>query len=60
VLAALDQRILVRYALAGMTATETAGYITHDAASAVMRRGHLNGPAGKCISTGTSRIISRV
>jgi hypothetical protein len=29
VLAALDQRILVRYALAGMTATETAGYITH-------------------------------
>ena len=29
VLAALDQRILVRYALAGMTATETADYITH-------------------------------
>ncbi len=29
VLAALDQRISVRYALAGMTATETADYITH-------------------------------
>ena len=28
-LAALDQRITVRYALAGMTATETADYITH-------------------------------
>ena len=57
VLAALDQRISVRYALGGMTATETADYISHDAASAVMRRGHLNGRAGKCISTGTSRII---
>ena len=31
VLAALDQRISVRYALAGMTATETADYITHHA-----------------------------
>jgi type II secretory pathway predicted ATPase ExeA len=29
VLAALDQRISVRYALAGMNATETADYITH-------------------------------
>ena len=29
VLAALDQRISVRYALGGMTATETADYITH-------------------------------
>jgi type II secretory pathway predicted ATPase ExeA len=29
VLAALDQRISVRYALAGMTAAETADYITH-------------------------------
>ena len=29
VLAALNQRISVRYALAGMTATETADYITH-------------------------------
>ena len=29
VLAALDQRISVRYALAGMTATETADYLTH-------------------------------
>src|SRR6266511_3774951 len=29
VLAALDQRISVRYALAGMTTTETADYITH-------------------------------
>src|SRR6266487_1480791 len=29
VLAALHQRISVRYALAGMTATETADYITH-------------------------------
>lgn len=29
VLAALDQRISVRYALPGMTATETADYITH-------------------------------
>jgi hypothetical protein len=29
VLAALDERISVRYALAGMTATETADYITH-------------------------------
>jgi type II secretory pathway predicted ATPase ExeA len=29
VLAALDQRISVRYALAGMTADETAGYLTH-------------------------------
>ena len=29
VLAALDQRISVRYALAGMSATETADYITH-------------------------------
>ena len=29
VLAALDQRITVRYALAGMTAAETADYITH-------------------------------
>ena len=28
-LAALDQRISVRYALAGMTATDTADYITH-------------------------------
>ena len=28
-LAALDQRISVRYALTGMTATETADYITH-------------------------------
>ena len=28
-LAALDQRISVRYALAGMSATETADYITH-------------------------------
>ena len=28
-LAALDQRISVRYALAGMTATETADYIAH-------------------------------
>jgi type II secretory pathway predicted ATPase ExeA len=31
VLAALDQRISVRYALTGMTATETADYITHHA-----------------------------
>ena len=30
-LAALDQRISVRYALAGMTAPETADYITHHA-----------------------------
>jgi type II secretory pathway predicted ATPase ExeA len=29
VLAALDQRISVRYAIAGMSATETADYITH-------------------------------
>ena len=29
VLAALDQRITVRYALAGMSADETADYITH-------------------------------
>ena len=29
VLAALDQRIAVRYALAGMNADDTAGYITH-------------------------------
>jgi type II secretory pathway predicted ATPase ExeA len=29
VLAALDQRITVRYALAGMSATETGDYITH-------------------------------
>ena len=29
VLAALDQRISVRYALAGMTAAETADYLTH-------------------------------
>ena len=29
VLAALDQRISVRYALAGMTAEDTAGYLTH-------------------------------
>ena len=28
-LAALDQRIALRYAMAGMTATETADYITH-------------------------------
>ena len=28
-LAALDQRISVRYALAGMSATETADYIGH-------------------------------
>jgi type II secretory pathway predicted ATPase ExeA len=31
VLAALDQRITVRYALAGMSETETADYITHHA-----------------------------
>ena len=29
VLAALDQRVSVRYALAGMTAQDTAGYLTH-------------------------------
>src|SRR6478752_4643070 len=29
VLAALDQRISVRYALAGMTAEDTAGYLNH-------------------------------
>jgi type II secretory pathway predicted ATPase ExeA len=29
VLAALDQRISVRYALAGMTAQDTTGYLTH-------------------------------
>jgi type II secretory pathway predicted ATPase ExeA len=29
VLAALDQRITVRYALAGMSATETGDYLTH-------------------------------
>ena len=29
VLAALDQRVSVRYALTGMTATETADYLTH-------------------------------
>ncbi len=31
VLAALDQRITVRYALAGMSANETGDYITHHA-----------------------------
>ena len=31
VLAALDQRIAVRYALAGMTPGDTADYITHHA-----------------------------
>ena len=29
VLAALDQRIAVRYAMTGMTPTDTAGYISH-------------------------------
>ena len=28
IFAALDQRITLRYAMAGMTATETAGYLT--------------------------------
>jgi type II secretory pathway predicted ATPase ExeA len=31
VLAALDQRIAVRYAIAGMTCADTADYITHHA-----------------------------
>jgi type II secretory pathway predicted ATPase ExeA len=60
VLAALDQRISVRYAITGMNPAETTDYLTHDAASAVMRRGHRNGHTGKGISTGTSRIFSRV
>jgi type II secretory pathway predicted ATPase ExeA len=55
--AALDQRITLRYAMNGMTDTETTSYIAHDAASPVMRRGHRNGHTGKGISTGTSRII---
>jgi type II secretory pathway predicted ATPase ExeA len=29
ILAALDQRIAIRYAMPGMTSAETAGYITH-------------------------------
>ena len=34
VLAALDQRIALRYAMTGMTATETADYLTHHLALA--------------------------
>ena len=36
--AALDQRIALRYAMNGMTDTETASYIAHDAEPAIMRR----------------------
>ena len=38
VLAALDQRIAVRYAIAGMSGADTADYIRHNAAPTVMRR----------------------
>ena len=36
--AALDQRIALRYAMNGMTDTETASYIAHNAEPAIMRR----------------------
>jgi type II secretory pathway predicted ATPase ExeA len=55
--AALDQRITLRYAMNGMTDTETAGYIAHDAAPAVMRRGRQNRLACKGVTTRTVRII---
>ena len=55
--AALDQRITLRYAMNGMTQAETASHVSHDAASAVMRRGSLNSLASKDISIKTFRII---
>jgi type II secretory pathway predicted ATPase ExeA len=50
ILAALDQRIALRYALAPMTAAETAGYVKHNLALAgrsdtpVLRRRHRPHP----------------
>jgi hypothetical protein len=59
-LAALDQRIGLRYAMPPMTGEETGSYLRHDAAPSVMRRGPPNGLASSGVSLRTFRIIVRV
>jgi type II secretory pathway predicted ATPase ExeA len=58
--AALDQRIALRYAMAGMDPGETKGYLAHNAARPVMRRRCPDRPAAAALALEPSALFRAV